>query len=99
MLMGGWGMQRQRHGEQNPLDVSNASLYVRTNWLAGWWFRVVITIQMVECQQQQAVLLALLPQVHQAKQVQKHGWMIPLNPLSHWRVFQMCCSIQAKNSL
>ena len=48
MLMGGWGMQRQRHGEQNPLDVSNASLYVRTNWhlpgggfgllsLFKWW--------------------------------------------------------------
>ena len=59
MLMGGWGMQRQRHGEQTHwMLVTLASMLGQLVYLVVVSVKV-ITIQMAGYQRRQVVLLAL----------------------------------------
>ena len=99
MLMGGWGMQRQRHGEQTHWMLVTLASMLGQIGFAGWWFRVSYHYSNGGVPTATGGIIGSITASPSGKAGAKHGWMIPLNPLSHWRVFQMCCSIQAKNSL
>lgn len=76
-------MQRQRHGEQTHWMLVTLASMLGQIGLPGGGFGLSYHYSNGGVPTATGVLSAPLPQVHQAKRVQKHGWMIPLNLLSH----------------
>ena len=90
MLMGGWGMQRQRHGEQTHWMLVTLASMLGQIGLPGGGFGLSYHYSNGGVPTATGGIIGSITASPSGKAGAKHGWMIPLNPLSHWRVFQMC---------
>lgn len=83
MLMGGWGMQRQRHGEQTHWMLVTLASMLGQIGLPGGGFGLSYHYSNGGVPTATGGIIAQLQQVHQVKRAQKHGWIIRLNLRSH----------------